>query len=82
MLIFDWNNCGYGHDEDVPYVFWHVLNSLYVLGGIPPDLQDIVQAILVRQNVVKDTPDKEKKFMEWLSMTIPHPYHTVTRIED
>jgi len=77
MLVCDWN-CAY-EDEDVPYIFWHVLNSLYMLGGIPPDLQDMAQAILVRQNVVKDTPDKEKKFMEWLSMTIPccHPVNSI-----
>jgi len=49
------------------------------MGCIPPDLQDMALSILVRQDVVKDTPDKEKKFMEWLSMTIPIPYHPVVR---
>ena len=78
MLVCDWK-CAY-EDEDVPYIFWHVLNSLYLLGGIPRELEDIVLSLLVRQNVIKDTQEKEQKFMEWLSMAIPC-CHPVNRIE-
>lgn len=78
MLKIDWS-CVYQDAEDVPYVFWHILNSLYKMGCIPRNLQDIALSILVRQDVVEDTTYNEERFMEWLSMAIPIPYHPVVR---
>lgn len=80
MLKIDWS-CVYQDAEDVPYVFWHILNSLYLMGGIPRDLQDIALSMLVRQDVVSSTTYNEKRFMEWLSMAIPIHHPVVRRIE-